>query len=275
MIDIAYCDNAEFYKNIRVSRAGHIFANAGRQIYRPNGRSDYLLFYVASGSETFFLGGKKKRAVPGSFIVFAPGEAQHHICENEGTSEFYYVHFECSPEVISSHFPAKTSTVYNTLFDEDLSAHFQAILHELQLEEPFCHEIAVTRLEEVFLHLRRAVTERKSNLSSAQIKEVHKIIHRINTTWKEQYSLDDYAGEFSLSKYHFSHIFKRYTGFSPMAYRNRLRLRYAKGMLEKTDMSIAEIAENVGFSGQQYFCEAFKERYNISPSDYRKRYYSG
>ena len=89
----------------------------------------------------------------------------------------------------------------------------------------------------------------------------------------ENLALDDYARELCLSKYHLSHIFKKYTGLSPIAYRNRLRLRYAKGMLEKTDMPIAEIAENVGFAGQQYFCEAFKEGFGLSPSEYRKKYF--
>ena len=158
------------------------------------------------------------------------------------------------------------------LSGEGLADHFQQILSELQLELPLCHEVAVTKLQELFLRIKRGIGDQKNDLSNAQIKQVHRIIHKINKTWKEQYSLDAYARELSLSKYHISHIFKKYTGLSPIAYRNRLRLRYAKGMLEKTDMSMAEIAINVGFTGQQYFCEAFKESFGISPTEYRKKY---
>ncbi len=273
MIDIAYCDNAQFYKSIRISRAGHIFANYGRQINRPLGRDDYLLFYVASGSESFFINGQKVVANEGSFIVFAPNEAQHHVCESEGVSEFYYVHFECKKKIFEELFSAETSTVYNSISEEGLSVHFQEIITELQLEQLNSHEIAVMRLCELFLRINRSITQPLTDLSNSQVKAVHKIIHSINKTWKEQQTLDDYANEFCISKYHLAHIFKKYTGFSPIAYRNRLRLRYAKGMLEKTDMSIAEIAENVGFTGQQYFCEAFKESFGISPTDYRKKEY--
>lgn len=273
MIDIAYCDNAEFYKNIRISRAGHIFASKGREIFRPAGREDYLLFYVAQGSECFFIDGRQVRAMADSFILFAPGEAQHHITDADGISEFYYVHFECRDAEISTLFPFDTSTVYECKTAESLTPHFQEILSELQLEQNYSHEIAVTRLTELFLRIYRSLSEAKTSLSSMQIRAVHKIIHKINTSWMENLALDDYARELCLSKYHLSHIFKKYTGLSPIAYRNRLRLRYAKGMLEKTDMPIAEIAENVGFAGQQYFCEAFKEGFGISPSEYRKKYF--
>lgn len=273
MIDIAYCDNAEFYKNIRISRAGHIFTSRGREIFRPAGREDYLLFYVAQGSECFFIDGRQVRADANSFILFAPGERQHHVTDADGISEFYYVHFECLDNEIEGLFPFETSSVYECKMAESLTLHFQEILSELQLEESYSHEIAVTRLTELFLRIHRSLSEAKTTLSSTQIRAVHKIIHKINTSWMENLALDDYARELCLSKYHLSHIFKKYTGLSPIAYRNRLRLRYAKGMLEKTDMPIAEIAENVGFAGQQYFCEAFKEGFGLSPSEYRKKYF--
>lgn len=270
MIDIAYSDGAVPYEGIVISRAGHIFAQRGREINRPLGRSDYLLFYVAVGCESFLLDSGKVSAEAGSFIIFAPGEPQRHICESDGTSEFFYVHFECSEERFASLFSGETSRVCRIVTGEDLSSNFQDILGELQLEESLCHEIAVTRLTELFLRIKRGVNPKKNDLSSVQVKLVHKIIHTINKTFCEPYTLDDYAKEFCLSKYHLSHIFKKYTGISPIAYRNRLRLRYAKGMLEKTDASIAEIAENIGFAGQQYFCEAFRESFGISPSEYRK-----
>lgn len=270
MIDIAYADGSALYDGIRISRAGHIFAQEGREINRPFGRDDYLLFYVAAGSESFLFESGQATAEAGDFVIFAPGEPQRHICEYDGTSEFYYVHFECSADRFRRLYDGGTSTVSKIATGEDISAHFQDILSELQLELDSSHEIAVTRLTELFLRIKRGVRPKKSALSTSQVKTVHKIIHGINKSWSEPYTLDDYAREFCLSRYHLAHIFKKYTGISLIAYRNRLRLRYAKGMLEKTDLSIAEIAENVGFAGQQYFCEAFKESFGVSPSEYRR-----
>ena len=55
MIDIGYYNGTDSYHGLRLRCAGHIFAAPGRRIDRPAGREDWLLFYVAAGSETFFL----------------------------------------------------------------------------------------------------------------------------------------------------------------------------------------------------------------------------
>ena len=55
MIFNAYQDNDDGIAGISLVSSGHIFAHHGRRIYRPNGRNDFLLFYVAKGRENFFL----------------------------------------------------------------------------------------------------------------------------------------------------------------------------------------------------------------------------
>lgn len=54
MIYNAYQNNDKGLYNISIVSSGHIFAQKNRQINRPNGRTDYLLFYVAKGSNHFF-----------------------------------------------------------------------------------------------------------------------------------------------------------------------------------------------------------------------------
>ena len=78
MIYNAYADGDKQVSGIEIVSCGHIFAKPGREIYRPDGRNDWLFFYVARESETFFLEGKET-ALPGSFIIYAPHEKQHHI----------------------------------------------------------------------------------------------------------------------------------------------------------------------------------------------------
>ena len=54
MIFNAYQNSDLGIAGISVVSSGHIFAEKGRKINRPEGRSDFLLLYIAKGKETFF-----------------------------------------------------------------------------------------------------------------------------------------------------------------------------------------------------------------------------
>ena len=47
----------------------------------------------------------------------------------------------------------------------------------------------------------------------------------------------------------------------------------AKELLENTDLSITEIAQNLGIEDSLYFCKKFKAFFGIAPSRYRKTLY--
>ena len=79
MILNAYSDSADGLFGISLVSAGHIFAHSGRRIVRPKGRADWLLFYIANGSEHFIFD-KEEVASEGSFVFFRPGEKQEHFC---------------------------------------------------------------------------------------------------------------------------------------------------------------------------------------------------
>lgn len=56
----------------------------------------------------------------------------------------------------------------------------------------------------------------------------------------------------------------------PIAYRNRVRCRIAAELLTKSTLSIAEIADRVGFGSTSDFYRAFRTFYAVSPSEHRK-----
>lgn len=61
--------------------------------------------------------------------------------------------------------------------------------------------------------------------------------------------------------------FKQDFGISPMKYYNNLRIKKIIQILYDTDMSINDIALEMGFSDQYYFSYFFKERCGISPQE--------
>jgi AraC-like DNA-binding protein len=68
----------------------------------------------------------------------------------------------------------------------------------------------------------------------------------------------------------FSIIFKRYVGYYPKEYIISNRLIAAKELLKKTDHSISVIAIHIGFRSTSAFCNTFKNKEKLKPSEWRK-----
>jgi AraC-like DNA-binding protein len=62
------------------------------------------------------------------------------------------------------------------------------------------------------------------------------------------------------------------TGKTTSEYVRSIRLRKAAQLLEKSDLSISEVAYEVGYNSPKYFSKYFKDEYGILPSEYRKNY---
>ena len=58
------------------------------------------------------------------------------------------------------------------------------------------------------------------------------------------------------------------TGLSPVEYIRNFRLDKAAVLMQKSNMTIAEIAYQVGFTTPNYFTKAFKNKFNMLPSEY-------
>lgn len=86
-----------------------------------------------------------------------------------------------------------------------------------------------------------------------------------------QVSLEELCSQFSRSKSHVSHLFNEECGISLPAYCNDLKLEYARSLLGRGDDPITAIAMDVGYNDVSYFIQKFKEKFGMTPLQYRKR----
>ena len=73
-----------------------------------------------------------------------------------------------------------------------------------------------------------------------------------------------------LSVPHFTVLFKKRYGYTPVEYFSRLRIQQACRLLEFSERTVGEIARSVGFTDQYYFSRVFKKIMGASPANFRK-----
>jgi AraC-like DNA-binding protein len=91
----------------------------------------------------------------------------------------------------------------------------------------------------------------------------------LNKEYRTLQSLEIIADRVQLSKYHFSRMFKKHTGFAPMEYITKVRIEKAITLLRTTNYSIEEIAEQVGYASSSYFIKVFRSWVGFSPGEFR------
>ncbi len=134
----------------------------------------------------------------------------------------------------------------------------------------YSSQLISNKLEELLLNL--LVLIKKDKLPEKQSDAIYLVVKYIDKHFTDRLTLDFLANFASISKYHFSRIFKEYTGCSPVEYIISLRISHAKAMLIDSSLTIKQIAFSTGFTDLNNFTKQFKKLEHITPSAYRKQF---
>ena len=101
---------------------------------------------------------------------------------------------------------------------------------------------------------------------------INRVIDYIAADPARDFTLDELAGAAPFSRFHFHRIFSGLVGETLHAFIRRLRMDRAANMLAFAPaLSVTDVAMHCGFSSSQNFARAFRERFDMTPSEYRRR----
>lgn len=249
---------------------------------------DCRMFYILSGSGEIVIENKHYNLRPNSFF-YCCGESIYGI-ESKSGMTLIVINFDfdqsrnwrtMSFPLIDSSQIGKIKREMCMVEDSDfLGGHFfsadakeiyakiNTIAEEFAAQKLYYNERSSALLKELIITLHRGAFHKSENAAET----VSFIIEYINNNYKKKFENKELALLAGYHEYHLNRLFIKYTGLSLHKYILTKRMTEAKKLLLNTSMPLAEIAEGVGFGNNTYFSYYFKKEYEISPSDYRKKF---
>jgi len=111
------------------------------------------------------------------------------------------------------------------------------------------------------------VHDRQEIENLATVRKIQRFIKR---NYSEKLTLDQIADHVYLSASYLCKIFKDVTSITIIEYLTQIRLKEAKRLLRKTEMSLRDIAQLCGYYDASYFSKVFKRETGVTPGQYRK-----
>jgi AraC family transcriptional regulator len=146
--------------------------------------------------------------------------------------------------------------------DEMIAACMQQLLHEARTGyscgELYGDAVAATLAAHYLLRYAKRKISLKESIGGLSKETLQNVLDYIEVNATERVRLSDLASLAHLSPYHFSRLFKLSTGISPYQYLMRARIKRARRLMKKGDMSLKEISRSVGFYDSSHFSRVFK-----------------
>ncbi|UZT99032.1 helix-turn-helix domain-containing protein [Chryseobacterium fluminis] len=145
--------------------------------------------------------------------------------------------------------------------------------------DKFCQDIIISQIETLLnyserFYQRQFITRKITN---------HQILDRMESFLNSYYEADDLSGkglptvkflteELNISPGYLSRLLKDLTGLSTMQHIQNKIIEESKIKLSTSDLSISEIAYQLGFEHSQSFSKLFKAKTNLSPVEFRSSF---
>lgn len=235
----------------------------------PGIRDHYLIHLVVRGKGRYTMNNKTAPLSTGDIFLVKPNQLISYSADLTEPWEYYWVGFNGA-------FAGKF--VKQMPFTEENPYYHCSALEEAK---DFIHRIYESRGPRpedearmvgylyLFISLLmqdNARIDKKHLDSGAQY--VVDAIKFIQFNYSHNIGVDDIAEAVGVSRSHLYRVFMSNTGLSPIDYLTNFRIDEACALLEKTSLSVAEVAYSVGFFDQFYFSRVFKKTKGIPPSKY-------
>jgi len=232
--------------------------------------SMYVFQYTISGMGAIEIGEKEYKLTTGkAFLINISEEYRYYLPQNSDQWEFLFI--TLYGEQVKNTWDSIINNKHSIIQLPAESGPIQQLHHIYQMAKEkniknafHASSLAYTFLMELYQFIHNlSETELPENILNACLFAQHH--------YQEAISPDNMADAANLSRFHFTRLFKKTIGITPIQYLTNIRVLKGAELLYETKYSVEDIALEVGFANANYFTKVFRKSTGMTPGQFRKR----
>ena len=205
--------------------------------WRPRGRLDFQLIYIAAGKAHFHFGRNSEEETivhAGHMVLYRPKEPQKYEYYADDQTEVYWVHFTGSDvtNILRSYGLTDDKKVFYCGSGPSYQNLFRAMINELQMCKDSYQEMLEMYLRQIFIKLQRYFNNSIRIDNSRTAETIDMAIAYFNEHYSESISIEEYAEKNHVSTSWFIRNFKLYVGYTNAIYFAKTHLQCRSPALE-------------------------------------------
>lgn len=222
--------------------------------------------YTATSGEALFI---RK----GAHTVYQYFEEKFYVLFIFLPDTFIHTTLKKYPEIKEGNAPGQFDgdSVIPLSMNPVFGSFFQSLFSYFLQEKPPPKDLLRLKMEELILSIYTQPGNQSLKQYFLSLGWRHKIQLKeiMESNFPYPLSIEEYARLSARSLSTFRRDFKKIFHTSPGRWLSQKRLSYGSFLLETTDLSILGVAEECGFKNRSHFIRMFREKFGVSPHQYR------
>jgi hypothetical protein len=235
--------------------------------------NEFQIVYIVEGRGVFKSNScNTTKILAGTMFLIFPGEWHSYYPDPKVGWKSYWIGFEgpIMDERLKANYFSKKECICHIGISETITNLYKEILKIASIDKVGSQNLISSIALHILGHFYYKNLNHTENSNTRIIDMLNKsrIIMRENLTNKIIF--EDLAKELGVGYSWFRRMFKQYEGVSPAQYLIQLRIIKIRELLTTSNLSISEIAYQIGLESKSQLSTFFKKYEGISPSEFRK-----
>lgn len=241
--------------------------------------------FCRNGSGHLLLGDRDLTYRSGCITVIPENFPHTTISDGEKANFWEYLFFD--PKVIVRKLYPDNTALQNSVIEkitrsplvlEEMDAPalqriINSVMEELRGKRVHYKKMVMAYMDALVIEIMRqyadAIEGGNDSARMINVSQISPAIEYINNNYRKSLKVKDVSDAIGMSETHFRRLFESYLNMPPMDYLNLIRVQNACEIMKKTNLSMEEVAEEVGFATTSTFNRNFKKFLDTSPYQWK------